>query len=960
MENEITNLTLEELSEIEGLSVRTQNICRYNELLNVNSILGYSTESGGFQNLRNCGTKSQSELLYICNKYGIDVTSEDSLEAFIKNRNYLNTKTSIKTIDEDVQNLSLDELSELESLNLATKNFCVANKLLDLENIISYYKKNGNFLVLKRCRFRINSELIKLCSKYKNFSIVETQFNLLENFNNKIFDSFEDFSSIDIESNKPILLNDSNVNPAIISLEELAKLEGLNVRNQNICKYNRLLDLNSILEHYLKYGTFLNIRNCGKDSDSNLRDICSKYRDLLKSDNDINNISIEQIYNNKQHNPLIKTIDSLSARQKQIINYFIEIKLKILSVRGSNAIKSQLKGDYTLNGFRSVLLMSESQLMKIQFVGITTINEIVSFVNEVNEYIELVSTFENESEISFEVFKTYLYNKFSIENSKFEEIATDYDFSNGLPIFKTINILLNDCCLFEERETEIFKLSFGYYNDIKSFTLYEIGEKLNITRERTRQLKVSIYKNINTIFEFIKELGFNEINLYGIDNNSDYIAIDKELETKINKNEHTNFNSLFITKILSIVLINKYTLIGDERGIIFDRMRRNLHNWSHTYLVSNKYCHKLDFVQFIENVNNRLLKKTDEDYFFHFQTYLLEFQIEDCRNEIDNISQIGEYILFQECGLIVNIEDNIVFKRNTHKPLIGHIYEIFKDRTEPLTVYEIFDVLEQKHPEIATSPDSIRACMGKASDIISFGKSSTYGLKIWEDEQSIKGGTIRDIVEKFLENQDTPIHIDKVTEYVNQFRNTNSKSIYTNLKLHEDKKFSFFRGLLVGLTVRKYNDQNLVITKDIQKDRKTFEENFFSLILFTEKNGRLPSSNGYESEVKLYRFMNVQLNRAIKQPDMKDNSSKVLELVSKHSYVKRSRQSPLKIDEGYAELEKFISLYRRLPISRINDEKLLYNFYLRQRKLYTEQNLPLELKEKFLDIVKSLECYYEN
>jgi len=73
----------------------------------------------------------------------------------------------------------------------------------------------------------------------------------------------------------------------------------------------------------------------------------------------------------------------------------------------------------------------------------------------------------------------------------------------------------------------------------------------------------------------------------------------------------------------------------------------------------------------------------------------------------------------------------------------------------------------------------------------------------------------RDIVEEFLENQDTPIHIDKVTEYVNQFRNTNSKNVYSNLQMHEDKKFSFFKGFLVGLSNKNYSSDLFVESKKI-------------------------------------------------------------------------------------------------------------------------------------------------
>ncbi len=736
-----------------------------------------------------------------------------------------------------------------------------------------------------------------------------------------------------------------------LTLAELSKIEELSIRTQNICRYNDLLNLNSILEYYSENGTFLNARNCGRKSHMELLQVYEKYKDFQSS------IKVESMEVSDSFQQLIETS---TTRQKLIINNFIESKLRTLSVRGGNALKAELSGDYSLSGLKSVLLMKKSELMRIQFIGQSTINEIISFVNEVNGYVELVKNFENESEITFEVFKTYLSKKFSLEDSKLEEIATDYDFSNGLPIFKIVNVLLDNYCLFEERETEIFKLGFNYFNGKTSLSLDEIADKFNLSRERTRQLKVGLFEELNSTFEFVRELEFGGINLYGLDFNSEYIVIDKELETEINETELTNFNSLFITKILSIIFGDKYTLIGDERGILFEKTRRNSHNWIHTYLISNNYSNKIDYVKFIEDINTRLCEKIEYEYYFHFQTYLLEFQIEDCRDEIDRISQIAEYILFQEYEMTIDSNENIVFNRNIKKQVIEYVYELLEERGEPITVYEMFDTIQNINPEFTKSPDSLRGICQGDSNLISFGRTSTYALKKWEDEQTIKGGTIRDIVEEFLENQDAPIHIDRVTEYVNQFRNTNSKNIYSNLQMHEDKKFSFFKGFLVGLSNKNYSSDLFVESKKNHAESKPYEESLCNLINFTEINGRLPISSGSEDEIRLYRFMNIQINKSAKSTIKSKNDERIMEIISKFNYIKRKRLSPMKIDDTYNELLKFISQYRRLPMVQNNDEKALYNFFYRQRKLYSEQKMPTEFVNKFMEVINTIKSYNEN
>ncbi len=178
--------------------------------------------------------------------------------------------------------------------------------------------------------------------------------------------------------------------------------------------------------------------------------------------------------------------------------------------------------------------------------------------------------------------------------------------------------------------------------------------------------------------------------------------------------------------------------------------------------------------------------------------------------------------------------------------------------------------------------------------------------------------------------------------------------------MHEDKKFTFFKGLLVGLAKKEYNVQNFIDTKEIHRDRKTFSASLESFKQFTEENGRLPSSIGSESEIKLYRFMNMQLYRTINNPEKEKNKKEVLSIVSKFDYVKRKRLSPSKTEDTYNELLKFISQFRRLPMAKIKDEKALYNFFYRQRKLYSEQKLSTEFVNKFMEVINTIKSYYEN
>jgi hypothetical protein len=166
-------------------------------------------------------------------------------------------------MENKIINLSLKELSEIEDLSVRTMNVCICNDLLDLNSLLDFLLKNRNFRNIKNCGIKTHLQLLDICNKYGKNSNTEDKIQKLMNLNtHEIEDKVKNTSNIDIP---------------ILSLEEISSIEDLDIRTKNICWDNKLLDLNSILDHYRVNGTFLNIIKCGKKSDSKLRDICKKY-----------------------------------------------------------------------------------------------------------------------------------------------------------------------------------------------------------------------------------------------------------------------------------------------------------------------------------------------------------------------------------------------------------------------------------------------------------------------------------------------------------------------------------------------------------------------------------------------------------------------------------------------------------------------------------------------------------
>lgn len=67
--NKITNYHIEEIFESENLSERTKNVCKNGSLDTLYKILHYYLKNGNFKKIRNCGDKTNRELISLAEKY---------------------------------------------------------------------------------------------------------------------------------------------------------------------------------------------------------------------------------------------------------------------------------------------------------------------------------------------------------------------------------------------------------------------------------------------------------------------------------------------------------------------------------------------------------------------------------------------------------------------------------------------------------------------------------------------------------------------------------------------------------------------------------------------------------------------------------------------------------------------------------------------------------------------------
>ena len=237
----------------------------------------------------------------------------------------------------------------------------------------------------------------------------------------------------------------------------------------------------------------------------------------------------------------------------------------------------------------------------------------------------------------------------------------------------------------------------------------------------------------------------------------------------------------------------------------------------------------------------------------HFEGYISEFLNTNSSTPFYKIREICETILFLEFDIVPNSGGYISFERNTNKQLHEYCYDILNEFSNPLSITEMARIIAEKYPDVNTTTDSIRGSLNREKEtFIHFGRSSTYGLRKWENEkENLKGGTIRDIVEGYLKEVDTPKHISEITQHVLKYRDTNEKSVLTNIKVDEKNRFAFFKNSMIGLTYKKYLQQFTLMNYVV----KTWEQKFEELKSFRIKNAdRWPS---YSADEKIERSLYI-------------------------------------------------------------------------------------------------------
>ncbi len=628
----------------------------------------------------------------------------------------------------------------------------------------------------------------------------------------------------------------------MMTIDEIYIKEKISVRSYNICKYNELHTVQDIKEHYFNHKSFYNLRNCGMKSNEELIEICNIYKST------------------DSENEKFRTIISeLTRVQRDVINGFISVNTNSLSVRSRNAISIYLKGNFKIGNFAEKTFLNGSfSLSKIGNIGLKSIPELEIYIKIIKDFIfKVVESKDKKQSIS-------LKNNFLIKSTfSISEIPDEILESES--IFLLTDFLLNKNAFFNEKQTAVVKKALKIYQNQKELTLDSIAIEVDLSTERVRQIRKICIEGLFKKLLFIQNFNEDLLQKYNIDINSNQIEINSDNVHIINTSNNINLSQEFITYILFAYLYDRFLLVGNIKDVLQSKHfnYNTRYNWSNLYLFSEHIFSEIDFNSFAYDIDRRLSARITKSYSFNFKNYLSKFLINNNTEILDSALPLAKKIVNGEFKLSLDLNENIVFKRNTSKQAHEYAYEALEQLGKSSKVTEIVEKVIELHPNYNTEEIKIRACMKREKGFVPIGRESIFGLKKWEGElDNFKGGTIRSIVKEYLSHFNTPKHLSEITNHVLKFRpKSNKYSISQNLKLEESGLYLFYKGSNIGLSTKKYDD-SFIETSGIKKDdKRSWGESINNLNDFINKENRLPYSGGSDSEKKLYRWLNIQKNK---------------------------------------------------------------------------------------------------
>uniref|UniRef100_UPI0040476B25 hypothetical protein n=1 Tax=Algoriphagus sp. TaxID=1872435 RepID=UPI0040476B25 len=421
-----------------------------------------------------------------------------------------------------------------------------------------------------------------------------------------------------------------------MNIEEMyySYTEDLSFRSLTVCLNNNLVDLNSVLEYYEKNQTFITLRNCGKKTNSELINICLKYRKNKE-------FTFEQ--QNDSSEDLLTIINNLSYEQIEYLNRFISLNFNNLSNRSKNALLEFLNYDLCIEKLK-IFFQNENEFnfRSINRIGLNSEIEVRLFIKKISNVISII---DQPNFFFIEDFKR-------IENLSEDQIRISNKFIE-LNFNRLSNRSKNALNLFLNKDLSIHNV---VNNFLKNHTM-----KIRSIKSIGIKSELEIENLINSIENFIEEIS-RPISERDFKFLSARIYLELEFSEKVIPNKLFDSKNAF--SLIQFIVKNEFVFEGSE-NIIFQNSLK-------VFETSEKYGKKeiADELHIsserVRQIGMKIVRNLS--FKFNFIIYLKEFLF-------DKYFSNGTHdFIFIDYNLAcqINNENNTIFTKEFISFIISH------------------------------------------------------------------------------------------------------------------------------------------------------------------------------------------------------------------------------------------------------------------------------------------------
>ena len=577
-----------------------------------------------------------------------------------------------------------------------------------------------------------------------------------------------------------------------ITLEELNVMEKMTMRAFNVCGQNKLHTLAAILDYWKTHKTFTHLDHCGVTIETELVGICNKYSKVTPA-------VIKQW---RLKSKYYKSIDFMDERQRELLSNQFSFLLSTVSPNAQKIITKLVKDKDILE----VIELSRNDVShSIKNAAPAIKREWRIIRQNLLSFADILITYQGrEYTLGYLklIRKVFCPESFNADKL-FEGAKVD---SGKINLLTYLDAILHSETLFDQRE----KIFFAYFYKLDGPKEKELAEKLGVSKERIRQLKIFYKNTLVKPFTFLIGININEFQHFVTCGNDQIVVISNDVAEQNNVKDGLRFTKEFYAAILYNFYKDTHELYSECPEQVKGGRKKDLRKLNNCYLIKKELWDGFAFNDFLNSVDKKFWEERVDTERLEWETYLGQFT-----KEINTaIKSVCETLLENEYGLEVH-ENILMFSANKRRLLKDCIYEILSEQGIPMDLSSIFKKMREKFPRIETTGISVRTTIRIHKELfISIGRTGNYSLKEWE--QTIPGinkKTIRQLAYEYLQSSALPLPKRQLLAYINSIRKTSYQCLMANLRF-KGSNFTLFEDNLVGLKDKAYPDTYIPVGQD--------------------------------------------------------------------------------------------------------------------------------------------------